>query len=322
MTAAAETIVETAPLAHPTRPFSWLLRREFWENRSLYIVPGVVCGLNAVLWILGLMSGRGFMVNGEQLSDVLQRLPQASGALQRASMAVTLGMLIAVVSCAMLIVAFFYTLDALHSERRDRSILFWKSMPMSDMQTVLSKLFVATFGISAIAFAFTMVTHLLLTVATSIYLLAHGVGPALAWSSVSMYEVPVLYLYGLITHVFWFAPIYAWLIFVSAAARRLPFLWAILPPALVALCEYFAFGSRTFLGILGHRFAFLTQSHAFGIDPSNLMQGPERAQVPRDFVALASPVDFLVNPWLWVGLAIAGALVAGAIWVRRYREPL
>jgi len=322
MNAAAEAIVETAPIAHATRPFSWLVRRELWENRSLYIVPSVVCGLVALMWLSGLISGHGFMVGGEQLAEVLKRLPQNSEPVQRATSAVTFAMLVAIVSIAMLIVAFFYTLDALHSERRDRSILFWKSLPVSDTGTVLSKLFVATLGISAIAFVFTMVTHVLLTVATSIYLLANGVSAGLAWSRVSMYEIPTLYLYALIAQVLWFAPIYAWLIFVSAAVRRLPMLWAILPPALVAICEYVALGSSRFLNMLGNRFAFITQSHAFQFDPSNLMAGPEKMRVPRDFVDFAAPVEFLANPWLWVGLVVAAALVAAAVWFRRYREPL
>src|SRR5206468_10746510 len=58
-----------------------------------------------------------------------------------------------------LIVGIFYCLDALYGERRDRSILFWKSLPVSDVMAVLSKLAIPIVILPLLSFAVTVATQ-------------------------------------------------------------------------------------------------------------------------------------------------------------------
>ena len=60
------------------------------------------------------------------------------------------------------LVGVFYCLDALHGERRDRSILFWKSLPVSDLTTVLAKASVPCRVLPPRAFALALATQLML----------------------------------------------------------------------------------------------------------------------------------------------------------------
>src|SRR5437016_13261950 len=125
-----------------------------------------------------------------------------------------------------LLVGAFYCLDALHGERRDRSILFWKSLPVSDLTTVLSKAIIPLAVLPAIAFALTVCVQLIMLLITSAYLLVHGMSPATTWAHFPVFQNWLVMLYGLIAIAFWQAPIYGWLLLVSAWSRRAAFLWA------------------------------------------------------------------------------------------------
>src|SRR5205823_9810456 len=127
------------------------------------------------------------------------------------------------------IVGVFYCLDALHGERRDRSILFWKSLPVSDLTTLLSKITVPMVVLPAIVFALVVCVQLIILLMTSVNLMFHGMSPATTWSYIPFFENWVVLVYGLIALSLWHAPIYGWLLLVSGWARRATFLWAVLP---------------------------------------------------------------------------------------------
>src|ERR1700686_86194 len=146
-----------------------------------------------------------------------------------------------------LIVGIFYSLDALYGERRDRSILFWKSLPVSDLITVLSKLTIPIVILPLLSFAITIATQFIMLLLGSIILLGSGVNIATLWTEASFVHVSLVLLYHFLTvHGLWYAPIYGWLLLVSAWARRAPFLWAGLPPLAVAVAEKIAFNSWHF----------------------------------------------------------------------------
>jgi len=124
-------------------------------------------------------------------------------------------------------------------------------------------------------------------------------------------------LYTLAVLALWHAPIYGWLLLVSGWARRATFLWAVLPPLAIAAVETIAFRTSYVGSLLRDRLiGFATL--AFDLKDKN--------GVPIDahFIPLAqlAPGRFLSNPGLWVGLIVAAALLAGAVRLRRYREPL
>jgi len=210
------------------------------------------------------------------------------------------------------IVGIFYSLDALYGERRDRSILFWKSLPVSDLITVLSKMTVPLFIVPLLSFVITIVAQLIMLLLSSLMLLGSGVSGATLWTHSSFLRVSVILLYHLVTvHGLWYAPFYGWLLMVSAWAPRAPFIWAFLPPFLVCGVEKIAFNSTHLLDILRDRLA----------GPQSSMSVAS-GSVPMDPLSALIPDRFFSLPGLWIGLAIAAALLYAAARLRRYRGPI
>jgi ABC-2 type transport system permease protein len=286
----------------PGRRLLWSVRRELWENRSLYLAPLAV----AALFIAGYLISTLRMVSRIHAGLGLNPLQQQQALEQPYTVAALL------IMGATFIVSFFYCLDALYGERRDRSILFWKSLPVSDLTTVLSKFSIALVFLPLVTFAITVVTWWVTLLLSSLILLAGGQSVAGLWSDLSLFQMSGMLLYHLLAyHSLWWAPIYAWLFLVSAWARRTPFLWAVLPPIAIAAVEKIAFSSSHFASMLGRRFSGGGQSAGF--EPGHM------SMVPLSQLGLG---QFLINPGLWSGLLIAAVFLAGAVRLRRYREPI
>ena len=208
------------------------------------------------------------------------------------------------------ILGVFYCLDALHGERRDRSILFWKSLPVSDLTTVLSKASIPLVVLPAITFVVTVATQLIMMLMTNALLLANGVSVT-TWAQLPLAEQSVVLLYGLIALALWHAPIYGWLMLVSGWARRSVFLWAVLPLIVIQVVEKIAFNTSYVGSILKHRvIGFAAEAFAFG----------PHARI--DSLAQLTPGHFLSTPGLWIGLAFAAAFLFAAARQRRYRGPI
>jgi len=209
------------------------------------------------------------------------------------------------------LVAIFYCLDALHGERRDRSILFWKSLPVSDLITIFSKLAIPLVVLPLVTFAITFLTQWVMLLLSAVVLQANGLSVAPLWN-LSLFQMQVMTLYHLLTiHALWYAPFYAWLLLVSAWARRLVILWAALPLLLIGVFEKIAFNTSFFAIFLGNR----------------LNGGPEGAAfsssgMSADPLSHLTPLRFLISPGLWIGLAVSAVFVAATVRVRRHRGPL
>lgn len=319
MNAATDTseALATPAVAAPPRPFYWSVRRELWEHRALYLAP---LGAAAVLLL-------GFIFNAVHLPQGLQALAQLQPEQQRAVVAGTYVGLALVIALTSSIAAWFYALDALQGERRDRSVLFWKSMPVSDTTTVLSKFSTTLIVSPAIAFMVSFATLLLALVLSTVIVLIGGASPAPIWSNVHIFQLSIAFLYTLMVMALWYAPIYAWLLLVSSWARRATFLWAVLPPLAAMLFEKLAFDTRHVADMLVYRLsgglatAFAGREHLGGV----IVEGHEasaRLALSENVLHLLEPGRFFSNPHLWTGLAVAAAFVAGAVWMRRYREPI
>src|SRR5262245_27831189 len=112
-----------------SQSFYWSVLRELWENRSIYIAPAIV----AIVVLFGFIVSTGGLP--ERRRAVLLLDPEKS----RAAIEVLYDVAAMLLIFTAFIVGVFYCLDSLYGERRDRSILFWKSLPVSDLTTVLSK---------------------------------------------------------------------------------------------------------------------------------------------------------------------------------------
>jgi ABC-2 type transport system permease protein len=202
--------------------------------------------------------------------------------------------------------------DALYGERRDRSILFWKSMPVSDSTAVLSKILIPLVVLPGIAIVLSVVVQALLMVLGVPVFLAHGMSPTLLWREFEPVQDRIIMIYGLGAHVLWYSPLYAWLLLISAWARRAPMIWAILPPVAVVAMERMAFGTAHFGNFIRYRVVG-AMSAAFTAEASN---GNVNELADLDFL------KFFSSPGLWSGLVFAGLFLAAAVRLRRNREPI
>lgn len=287
-------------ISSPTRPFYWSVRRELWENRSIVLAPVTVA---AVVLL-------GFAIRVLGLPERRRALLLLAPAAQRAALQMPYDIVAMILLANALLVAFFYCVDALNGERRDRSILFWKSLPVSDRTAVLAKAFVPLAVLPAITFAVVVATQILMMLSSAAIL---GVaGPPGA----PLFPYPLLLhstflLYGLLTLALWQAPLFAWLLLISAWARRAAFLWAVLPPLVIVAFEAGAFNGSRFAAFLGHRLSGGIEA-AFAFGPKGSL----------DSLSELTPSRFLATPGLWLGLAFAALFLAAAVRLRRARGPL
>ena len=278
--------------------FYWCVRRELFEHRSIYIAPAAAAGVALF----------GFLINTVHLPAQM-RAAIADPAKMKGLSAPFEYVAAAIMMVAM-IVQLFYCLDSLQSERKDRSILFWKSLPVSDLTAVLSKLTIPLVILPVLSFAISLATQFIMLLLSSVILLGSGVNIAALWTDVSFFHVSLVLLYHLLTvHGLWYAPFYGWLLFVSAWAPRAPFIWAFLPPFVICVVEKIAFNTSNFLALLQDR--LLGQGGSMAADNH-----------PKDFMATLIPEHFFSAPGLWVGLAIAAAFLAAAVRLRRYQGPI
>jgi ABC-2 type transport system permease protein len=309
-----------------------LVRREFWENRSLWMVPAVFAGVLTVLSIYMLVAvliGHNQTVNNVDFANgphfQLDNMPDFSDADDGAvSMFVrmTTFMLGAMFSGLMQIVVFFYLLDSLYAERRDRSVLFWRSMPVSDVRTVLSKLSAAFISVTAITFVATVAFQLVLLVLFLIMGSVLGVHPwVLLGHPGAFLGAWLLLVYGLIVQAIWYLPFYSWTMLASSWAKKVPFLWAILVPVGVMFAELWVFHTGHFARmILAYKLRWLQL--AFNFNPVDMRSLKHMDIGDGPMLSLGNVGAVLSSPSLWIGLAVAAAFVCGAIWLRGKRTEI
>src|ERR1700690_1900804 len=289
-----------APVAFPaTRALYWSVRGELWENRSVYIAPLAVA---AVALLAFLISTPGHW-------EIALRHPaQPRGVIaQPYDFAAGLMMLTGI------LVSVFYCLDALHSERRDRSILFWKSLPVSDLTTVLAKASIPLVILPLLTVAIAFAMQWIMLLMSSVAVLANGQSVATLWRNISFIRMSWLMLYHVLTvHALWPAPVYCWLLLVSGWPRRATFLWAALPLVAIAGVEQIVSHSWHFATLVGGR--LIGASSPVATTPPDMF--------PTAPMIHISPGPFVTSPSLWIGLALAAIFLAVTVRMRRYQEPI
>ncbi len=284
------------------RPLYWSIRREVWENRSIYLAPLIV---TAVVLFATLISTTVTAARSRRLA--------AGAAAPYGSIVHQIDMAPAPIMFTTMMVGLFYCIDALYGERRDRSILFWKSMPVSDRTTVLAKAAIPMMVLPLIAYALSIVTQVILSFASTLVVAGSGLSPTALWGGFRFFQGLIIMIYGLTVHALWFAPIYGWLLMVSAWAKRAPLLWALLPLLAVTAVERILFNTVTFMKFMQYR-VMGAMSQAFIFKP--------KASGNFDHLSDLTPGKFLSTPGLWFGLMFAALFLTVAIWLRRRREPI
>ncbi len=305
------------------KTFIALVRREHWESSAFWIVPGVFALLLVAGSLFGFFSLWQHGVDPEDLRHGLDNLADMAGDERREILKIALLSAAAPFNVFLIGVTFFYALDALYSDRRDRSVLFFKSLPVSDLQTVLSKLAMAlvvgpalTFAVVAVFQVFTLLlgTGLMLWSGTDAWYL--GLDPLAllyAWSTMA---------WALFAQSLVYLPIVAWLMLASAWAKKAPFLWAVVPPVAVLIVEGWIrrFDGDTVLGNwLADRVANALPLSFNVVGRGDGLRISTHGGVLSADGGIRVNFDLLWSGMVWQGVAIAAVLLAGAVWLRRYR---
>jgi ABC-2 type transport system permease protein len=280
-----------------TRPFYWSVRKELWEYRSIYLAPASIAAV-ILLGFVFVLVGLPHTVHSAMAMD-----PEH----QRDAISHPFEIVAALIMMAAFIVSLYYALDTLYGERRDRSILFWKSLPVSDITTVLAKTFVLLVLLPAISVAIMGITEAIVLGLSVAVLAAHGLSIAAFWAQLQPIQSMNGMLYHIVTvHILWYAPLYTWLLLISAWSKRAPLLWALLPPFAIVVFERVAFHTTYFQTFLRNRFAGGNDAASNMLDPEMRMHA----------------FRFMVTPGLWFGLLFAAAFLFAAARLRRYRGPI
>src|SRR5881409_414920 len=297
-----DIVHESAGVSDPgysakTRPFYWSVKRELWENRSIYIAPLIV----AIVVLFG------FLVSTGGLPERRRAVLLFDPAKARAAIDTPYNVAAMMLIFTAFIVGVFYCLDALHGERRDRSILFWKSLPVSDLTTLLSKATIPLIVLPLVTLAIIVATQLVMLLWTSILLITHGMSPGSTWTNFNLFQQSFILLYGLVAIALWHAPIYGWALLVSGLARRATFLWAVLPLLAIGFFEKITFNTSYFASMLKERLLGFAPA-AFDFNMHTVPQ--------------MTPGRYLTSSGLWLGIIFAATFIAAAVRLRRYRGPL
>jgi ABC-2 type transport system permease protein len=286
-----------------SRRFYWAVRRELWENRSIYLAPLIV---SAFVLFACLISASGLpkRIRHASPSDPIRHQMMAIAPNTMAGLPIMF---------VTFIVGAFYSIDALYGERRDRSILFWKSLPVSDRTTVLSKAAIPLVVLPVIGFVLGEIAQFIVLLFSTAVLVGHGMSAAPLWSELHFFQEPLVSFYHLMTHMLYLAPFYGWLLLVSAWARRTPLLWAVLPPIAFSLFERMVFRTSLMSALIDDR--------VVGSMRAGFQENWEHFGMP-DQLSQIAPLHFVTSPGLWIGLIVTALFLAAAVRLRRDREPI
>ena len=324
--------------AHSTNKTTWLLKREFWENKGGFlwapIFAGAIFLLMSVMAIFGAESVRRTQGGGEELVVMNGvHLNQLTKTLKPEELAelgggLDIGTLMAGAwpFIVLAFVVFFYCLGALYDERKDRSILFWKSLPLSDGQTVLSKVASALVVAPLIANAAAMLTSLGFLLILSAYAMYHGGNPIdLIWGPASPLAIMAGHLSWLPVYLLWALPSVGWLLMCSAWAKTKPFLWAVMLPLFAGIIVSSTHLMNAFDSTSGWFWKHIVGRLLLGTLPgSDVFYRTDQLRAvigDRDnLVAALAPSNQLAAlslPDIWIGAAVGVVFIIVAIRLRR-----
>ncbi len=296
-----------------------LIRREFWEHRSLYVVPGV---LGLVIVLLAVTGQVAVSTANNEVNLALLGAANIGENERRGALSLLLLGPSWLFAMGMWILTIFYTLDSLYAERKDKSILFWRSLPVTDAETIISKLVTATIIIPLITIVFIAITHLLILVATSIWVSAKGADASvIIWQSVPLFDNWSATFIIMVASAIWLSPFVGWFLLVSAYTKRSPILMAFLPIFILPMLEKIIVKSAYLTDAL---FVRTVEMPIFKhIDIEDLFDDDAMRFAGENGLQFLSMLDvgkFLGSPGMWTGVIVCGLLTTAAIYVRRYKD--
>ena len=327
-------------VAHPTRKFPLLLRREYWEHKGGFLWAPLIAG--GVFLLLALMSwGVGEMAarraagsfnlgdsevrfNGIDFSAISANMDAGDLAQLGKVIDAFLMMAASWPFIVLAFVVFFYCLGALYDERKDRSVLFWKSLPLSDTQTVLSKVATATLVAPVLAVAAALLVMFGLLLAISLFVLVHGGNPVtMVFGPASPLAVAGQTLALLPVYALWSLPTVGWLLLCSAWAKGKPFLWATMIPVFAGIFVSWFDLMRLFDLPSGWFWSHIVGRSLLSTVPGSwltIADGLHEADSVTSALLLKTSYATLLTPQLWIGAAAGAVMIFAAIRLRRWRD--
>lgn len=277
-----------------------LMRREFWEHRGLWLVPTIVAALLALSALVSVT----FDFHGN-------RVPTLGAEQQRMVLNMSQMMFALIIYVAAAFVVGFYALDCLYAERKDRSILFWKSLPVSDGMTVLSKFLVAVVAVPLLVLVLAIASQMLAFLIWELRVATGNAPDVVRWDAVAWLRgVTVIFLITVLSSL-WYAPVIAASMLLSAWIKKNPLLWSVLGPVLLVVFEYIVFRTGYVSSVIRYRsgalWKVLAPHNGHSVDNMRILSDLNWA-------------DAFTFPNLWLGVVAAAALLWAAARVRRYRD--
>lgn len=296
-----------------------LIRREVWEHPAIWVTPAVIAAVISMLTLTGQVTISAW---GEAVDLAIVGAQNVDTAHRSVILTTALLVVSSIFAVGAAIIMFFYSLDALYAERKDKSILFWRSLPITDAETVISKLLTALLAVPLVTLVVAMLTHAVVILLLGIWVTIQG-GDALhlVWRSARLGDLWLACLILALTLPLWLAPLTGWFLFVSTFAKRSPFLTGILPILVLPMLERLLAGTHLFWD------AIYVRTFKPPILDFAQYEWLEKGRPPEDFdlstLSLSSQIDlghFFGSLSLWAGLLVCALFTAAAIYVRRYRD--
>ena len=303
-----------------------LVQREFWENKGAFrTTPLVIGGIYIVFLLMSIFTTAHFDNEMYTFKEAVRLLASQSPEFRAThGHEVILGSSIFFTG-VLAFVVFFYLLGALYDDRKDRSILFWKSLPASDTLTIASKLLSAMVLAPLIFWVIFILTQVLMAGIASLMVLSVGENPwTLFLSVINPLKSWGILLVSYLAASIWFLPMYSWLLLVSSFAPRIPLLFAVLPPVIFAILQVWIAFLKTFtfnaslFGLIGEWVANSPAILSAGVNDGEAMLtlGVPMTGVFDHAPTVANILDRLFSTQMLAGLIVSAVFLAGALWMR------
>jgi ABC-2 type transport system permease protein len=296
-----------------------LIKREIWEHRSIFVTPAAIACIVTLGVIAMLVFASGFAA---ELDVAIFGAQNLAGDPERK--AVLTGFFLGtswIFLVALAILTVFYCLDSLYAERKDKSILFWRSLPITDAETVISKLLTAIFVLPLATIGGIIVTHLLNLTIVSIWVsMKGGAGGALIWGSVALLDNWLAAFIIVIASGIWMSPFIGWFLLVSAYTKRSPLLMAFMPLIVIGLLEGIILRTHVFAENILGRGDGIPLFHKASIEQFFEDEQWRLSDNASSLLTHVDVVQFITSPATWAGILVCGLLCTGAIYVRRFRD--
>lgn len=289
--------------------FLTLILRELWEHTGIWRVP-------LVALILAILANVAF-------SGAIDKASMAPGVVAKGLIGGSVGIVSAVLFILFTLLAMLYLLDSLHGERKDKSILFWRSLPVSDLLTVLAKLAVAVVIIPVLLLLTLVLVQL---ISTAVHWVLSGGESSRLIDAVGAPENMLsswITLGGIFLRLtIWTLPLLAWFLFCSSWVSRTPIIMAIGIPFVIGLLSRIVSPEFSLFGLFTERWPFsATVLKSFGVvafkEVESLRGWIQGLQSSVDF---DSWDGFLTHPGVWGGVIATVVLVAATVFVRGRRD--